>query len=741
MTEDNAPEHQSNQRCSRPRVAGFVRLNRSPVDRAQSGVTRRRATGGDTPRRLRPIRPRRTTRRSRRVRWLRRVGFGCVAWLSVATVFAPSAHAVDIPNPVDWVGEKIGDFVGGGVSSVASAIADVMFTKVFEFVAGLIAAAVTKATELLVSVFDAFTVKVGDNGMLNGGLSSSLQLQMLALGAALLVLFFLIRIISALIGQQMGKVARELFFDLPFTVIGTAAAGVIGVLILRLTDEMAGALSGSFAENLGAFAGQFFTVTALVEGGLFHVLFAVFYILGAIVVGLELIVRASLLTIVFVVAPVMMATRTWEGSRRYARRFIEVSLALMFAKPAAAMALALGAAQLADGGDATSPVQMMLGTTIVLLAAFMPFALFKLIPLVESAAAVQQGIKGAPVRVAQTVAGFATAAALLSTAGGASAAAAAGSGAGSTGGGPGGGGGSGGSGSGGGGGSSGGGGGGATAGPSGGPSTTGPSGAGPTSGGSTTGGATGGGSGGASSSSTRPATGPSSTSSNASSTGSSTASGSTAGGSTGPTSTTTASSATNRTSASAPGNGGSTSTSTSTSPGSSSSASALVPYGFDDVDYEMDGVEGGGWSSEDDAWYPTAPSTPLTSTPLTSTPLTSAPTSVTPAASSVGSAGNTAPRNASPVSRPRGTASPSASPTSTSSAAPVRAAAPPRSTTPPPQVLEQPIEPTTPPASEGAHRQARGESMRGAARALQSIPTLRPEDLFGPRADDEEPTS
>ena len=348
-------------------------------------------------------------------RRVRRVMVGITCCVVASTLWSPRAEA--IPNPVDWVIDGVGNIVGGGVSAVASAVADALFGKVLEFITGLIAAAVTKATELLVSVFDAVTVKIGDNGVLNGGLSASLQTQMLALAAALLVLFFIIRIISALITQQMGKVARELFFDLPFTVIGTAAASVIGVLVLKLTDEMSTALSGGFAENLGAFAGQYFTATALLGGGLFQILFAVLYILGAIFVGLELIVRASLLTIIFVVAPVMIATRTWEGSRRYSRRFIEISLALMFAKPAAAMALAIGAAQMADGANATSPVQMMLGTTIVLMAAFMPFAIFKLIPVVEGAASVQQGIKGAPVRVAQTVAGFATTAALLSASG------------------------------------------------------------------------------------------------------------------------------------------------------------------------------------------------------------------------------------------------------------------------------------------------------------------------------------
>ena len=110
-------------------------------------------------------------------RRVRRVMVGVTCWVVAGTLWSPRAEA--IPNPVDWVIDGVGNIVGGGVSGVASAVADALFGKVLEFVTGLIAAAVTKATELL------------------------------ALAAALLVLlFFIIRIISALqlsVGTQTGR--------------------------------------------------------------------------------------------------------------------------------------------------------------------------------------------------------------------------------------------------------------------------------------------------------------------------------------------------------------------------------------------------------------------------------------------------------------------------------------------------------------------------------------------------------
>ncbi len=349
--------------------------------------------------------------------------------LSVLQVASAGTANAQTGTPADWVIDPIGDLVGGGIGAVAEKVANTIFEKVFAFVSGLIADAVMKATELLISVFDAIDVRVGADGTLTGAVSSKLHLQMVALGGFLVTLLFLVRLASALIHRQMGQVARELFFDLPITIIGTAAAGAVGFILLQVSNEMAASFSQDFATNIGAFSGQFFTKDALVTGGIFSVLFAIIYIVGAVLVGLELIVRASLLTVVFAVAPVMVATRTWEGTRRYSRRFIEVSLALLFAKPAAAFALALGSAQLADPGNGNDVVKVLLGTTITVMAAYMPFALFKLIPIVEGAA-VQQGVKGAPVRVAQAAFGMAASAALIAGGGGGSAGTAAGGGAG-----------------------------------------------------------------------------------------------------------------------------------------------------------------------------------------------------------------------------------------------------------------------------------------------------------------------
>lgn len=357
--------------------------------------------------------------RSRSIRRLRRIRrFAYTMFLLVLidnVVFVPVAQA-EWYNPIDWV--------TGGVGKVVAEVANAVFGGIIKFIAELIANAVTSATELLVTVFNNINVGVNAQGKMTDIGNSGIQHQFVALGASLVLLLFLVRICSGLATGQMSRVARELFFDLPFTIIGTVAAGAIGYLILTLTDEMSASITANFAKDIGAFAGKYFVADQLVTGGLFSFLFAILYILGAIALGAQLVVRAALLEVIFIVAPAMIATRTWEGSRRYSRRFIEIAIGLMFGKPAAALALAIGAANLSA---ANGVVGLLKGVTLVLLGSFMPFAVFKLIPIVEGAA-VQQGISGAPIRAAQTALGTAASIAILKGAGGGAASAAKGGG-------------------------------------------------------------------------------------------------------------------------------------------------------------------------------------------------------------------------------------------------------------------------------------------------------------------------
>ena len=138
---------------------------------------------------------------------------------------------------------------------------------------------------------------------------------------------------------------------------------------------------------------------------------AVFF-LGALLVWAELLVRSALVYLLVAFAPLVLAARIWPAARGMFSRLCELGLALIVSKLAVGLALALGAAALAggdgpNGPDATSGgmslAGLLGGATLMGLAAFTPFVVLRLVPVLETAV-VAHGISRSPVRGAQVAA-------------------------------------------------------------------------------------------------------------------------------------------------------------------------------------------------------------------------------------------------------------------------------------------------------------------------------------------------
>ena len=147
-------------------------------------------------------------------------------------------------------------------------------------------------------------------------------------------------------------------------------------------------------------------------------------LLAAVVLVIELFVRAGLIYIVVALSPLIYAAAVWEQLRGGVRKLAELGLALIISKFVIAVALSLSAAALVaawpgeDGTEIATPelaastgggagagvahtVGLLVGAVVMFgIAAFMPFVLFRLLPIAE-AALVSQGIKAGPMRAAQ----------------------------------------------------------------------------------------------------------------------------------------------------------------------------------------------------------------------------------------------------------------------------------------------------------------------------------------------------
>jgi hypothetical protein len=158
-------------------------------------------------------------------------------------------------------------------------------------------------------------------------------------------------------------------------------------------------------------------------GQLVLLLFGGIGLLAAVALVIELFVRAGLIYIVVALSPLIYAAAVWEQLRGGVRRLAELGLALILSKFVIAVALSLSAAALvaawpggepteiatpeaaagtaSGGGSVAQTVGLLVGAVVMFgVAAFMPFVLFRLLPIAEGAM-VAQGIKAGPMRAAQ----------------------------------------------------------------------------------------------------------------------------------------------------------------------------------------------------------------------------------------------------------------------------------------------------------------------------------------------------
>jgi hypothetical protein len=112
---------------------------------------------------------------------------------------------------------------------------------------------------------------------------------------------------------------------------------------------------------------------------------AITAVIGAFLVWLELIVREAGIYICLAFVPFVMAARIWPRIAHWCRRLVETGVVIIFSKFAIAAIFAIAAAALGQVGQAKDLRAVFAGAALVLLAAFAPYALLKLVPMAEDA--------------------------------------------------------------------------------------------------------------------------------------------------------------------------------------------------------------------------------------------------------------------------------------------------------------------------------------------------------------------
>jgi hypothetical protein len=206
--------------------------------------------------------------------------------------------------------------------------------------------------------------------------------------------------IGAIIRQDMRRLARVWGAGLPLAGIGGYAVVQLANIGVGVTDGLSSFVQHQVAPNLGA---NFLNaVTFGINNpawGFVGNLISLIVLAGGLAIWLELAMRSAAVELAVFFMPLAFAGLVWPATSHWAKRLLEVLSALLLAKPVIVGALCLG--DIAVGGVNPGPSALVTGAAILLMAAFAPMALLKLVPVVEvSAISHLQGLSRQPFHAA-----------------------------------------------------------------------------------------------------------------------------------------------------------------------------------------------------------------------------------------------------------------------------------------------------------------------------------------------------
>jgi hypothetical protein len=222
-----------------------------------------------------------------------------------------------------------------------------------------------------------------------------------AVSALLTLPFLFAAAIQALLRSDVTLLARAAFGYLPLGMLAVGVAAPMTMLLLGASDEMSTIVSSASGNADGSFLAHAGLAAGAIGGSALSPFVAFFVALltvaATITLWLELLVREAAVYVIVLMLPLFFAALVWPARRVWAIRAVELLVALILSKFAIVAVLALGGAAL-DHAAALSVTSLLAGLTLVLLAAFSPWALLRLLPLHELASAAASGMRHVPIQ-------------------------------------------------------------------------------------------------------------------------------------------------------------------------------------------------------------------------------------------------------------------------------------------------------------------------------------------------------
>ncbi len=283
----------------------------------------------------------------------------------------------------------------GAVGAAASQLAGLSADSVLDAVAGWVSAG---AVWLLGQIggFLATTTSVD----LGASWFAAHYRTMAGLAGVVVVPLLLAGVIQAVHRQNASMLVRSVVVNVPLAILLTAVAVQLVQLGLALTDSM----SSAVAQGAGIDSGHFFdSVIAVLDNPVtgatpgtptFIVLLgSLAVVVGAFLLWVELLVRAAAVYVAVLFLPLALASLAWPAVAHWCRRLVDTLAALVLGKLVIVSVLSLAVGALAAGTGAQPGgsaghgfADVLGGAALLALAAAAPWALFRLLPMLEAGA-------------------------------------------------------------------------------------------------------------------------------------------------------------------------------------------------------------------------------------------------------------------------------------------------------------------------------------------------------------------
>ncbi|WP_217923135.1 type IV secretion system protein [Miltoncostaea oceani] len=318
---------------------------------------------------------------------MRRVGVAIlVATLAAFVLLAPQPQRAEAtPTPCDVplidhgcsaVGEVVGAVAGAGADAAGQAILGSLTGWVGDGASWLL-------EQVAKAIDDTTRVDLGASWF------AEHYGFMFGVGAILLLPLLLLSVVQALLRQDAGLLVRAALLHLPAAMLLTGLAVAVTQTALAVTDALSAELTAGISEDTGSLA-QGLSAVSLPGSGIplfASFVLALFIAIAAVFVWIELVLRAAAIYIAVMFLPLFLAAMIWPATSGWIRRLVQLLAAAVLSKLVIVATLSLGLSAFASGD---SPSAILAGAGMFMLAAFSPFVLFSLLPLVADAAQPQR---------------------------------------------------------------------------------------------------------------------------------------------------------------------------------------------------------------------------------------------------------------------------------------------------------------------------------------------------------------